>query len=118
WITLAVLAGGVWLAWVVGGWIAAGNSLSLVFSALGLVVCVVAVATIQNWRLGFYLFLAWMLFEDLFRKYLGNNTALFFAKDVLVGIVFVSFLLSVRRRRDRLFRPPFLLWLSLFFRSE
>jgi hypothetical protein len=115
WISMAVLGGAVWLAWVVGGLIAAGDPQSLIFSALGLVVCVVAVATIQNWRLGFYLFLAWMLFEDLFRKYLGNNTALFFAKDVLVGIVFVSFLLSVRRRRDRLFRPPFLLWLSLFF---
>jgi hypothetical protein len=115
WVSAAVLAGGLWLAWVVGGLIAAGDSQSLIFSALGLVVCVVAVATIQNWRLGFYLFLAWMLFEDLFRKYLGNNTALFFAKDVLVGIVFVSFLLSVRRRREPLFRPPFLLWLSLFF---
>ncbi len=115
WVSAAVLAGGLWLAWVVGGWIAAGDSHSLIFSALGLVVCAVAVATIQNWRLGLYLFLAWMLFEDLFRKYLGNNTALFFGKDVLVGVVFVSFLLSVRRRRERLFRPPFLLWLSLFF---
>jgi hypothetical protein len=115
WITLAVLGGAVWLAWVVGGWIAAGDSQLLIFSALGLVVCAVAVATIQNWRLGLYLFLAWMLFEDLFRKYLGNNTALFFAKDVLVGIVFVSFLAWVRRRREPLFRPPFLLWLSLFF---
>jgi hypothetical protein len=115
WISAAVLGGAVWLAWVVGGLIAAGNSQSLIFWALGLVVCAVAVATIQNWRLGLYLFLAGMLFEDLFRKYLGNNTALFFGKDVLVGIVFVAFFVWVRRRREPLFRPPFLLWLSLFF---
>ena len=115
WVSTALLAGGLGLAWVVGGWIAAGDSHALIFSSLGFVVCVVAVATLQNWQLGFYLFLAWMLFEDLFRKYLGNNTALFFAKDVLVGLVFLSFFLSVRRRRQQLFRPPFLVWLSLFF---
>jgi hypothetical protein len=115
WVSAAVLAGGLWLAWVVGGWIATEDSRPVIFSALGFVVCALAVATIKNWRLGFYLFLGWMLFEDLFRKYLGNNTALFFGKDVLVGLVFISFLVWVRRRREPLFRPPFRLWLSLFF---
>jgi len=30
-------------------------------------------------------------FEDLFRKFLGNNMAVFFAKDVLTIVLYISF---------------------------
>src|SRR5437899_6647772 len=38
---------------------------------------------LNNWRHGVYLFLAWLLFEDFARKFLGNNMAIYFAKDFL-----------------------------------
>jgi hypothetical protein len=69
---------------------------------------VFAVAIINNWRTGVYCFLAWLLFEDLARKFLHNNMTIYFAKDVLVAIVYLSFFLSVRRKKVETFRPPFL----------
>ncbi len=56
-----------------------------------------------------------MLFEDAVRKYLGNNMVIYFAKDFLVALVYLSLFISLRNKQDRLFRPPFLIALSLFF---
>ena len=47
------------------------------------------------------------------RKYLGNNMAIYFAKDVLVGLVYIAFYLGIRRRDAKIFRPPFLVFGSL-----
>jgi hypothetical protein len=53
------------------------------------------------------MFLVWLLFEDLVRKYLGNNMALYFGKDVLVAVFYLSFFTAIRREQIRLFKPPF-----------
>src|SRR5580700_9677270 len=106
---------GLWIAWEISGKIVNDDMQSITFIALGVAGCAVAVATLRNWRTGFYLFLVWMMFEDLARKYLGNNLALFFGKDILLAFVYVSFYFELRRGREKRFRPPFLLPLSLFF---
>ncbi|MGB7310912.1 MAG: hypothetical protein WBC67_17770, partial [Candidatus Acidiferrales bacterium] len=49
------------------------------------------------------------------RKYMGNNLALFFGKDILLLLVYISFFRDVRLGRAKTFRPPFMLFLSLFF---
>src|SRR5579863_10154185 len=85
-IGMAVFLLSLWLAWQLGGRIVNQDLRSLEFAAMAVAACVVAVVILRNWRSGFYLFLVWMLFEDLPRKYLGNNTVLFFGKDVLVGL--------------------------------
>jgi hypothetical protein len=113
-IGLSLFALGLWLAWEIGGRIATGDLRSIIYVALVLAACAVAVATLRDWRTGFYLFLVWLLFEDLPRKYLGNATALFFGKDVLLGLVYISFVIALRKHRDKLFRPAFLLPLGLF----
>ena len=41
----------------------------------------VTVAILKDWRRGFVFFIAWLLFEDFARKYLGNGTVLW-QKDV------------------------------------
>jgi hypothetical protein len=105
---------GLWLAWEVGGRIVADDEQSLIFGVFIFVGCVVAATTLQNWRTGFYLFFVWMLFEDLFRKYMGNGLALFFGKDILAALVYLSFFAAVRRGREKRFRVPFLLSLSFF----
>ena len=74
----------------------------------------VLLATLNNWRHGLYIFLIWLLFEDLVRKFLGNNMMIYFAKDVLVVVVYLSFFLDYRRKAVRTFRAPFLLPLLVF----
>lgn len=106
---------GILTAWRVGGIIVSGNLRILALAAIVFTAGVFVVATLRNWRIGFLLFFVWMLFEDLPRKYLGNNAYLFFGKDVLLSFVYLSFFLNVRRRRERLFHPPFLLFFGLFF---
>ena len=64
---------------------------------------------------GLYAFLVWLLFEDLFRKYMGNNMAIYFGKDVLVAIVYLVIFISYPRRKDETFPTPLSVFLSLFF---
>src|SRR5580698_110712 len=113
-IGLSVLIVGLWIAYEVGGKIAANDFGTLEFAALGTAAIVVAVTILRKWRTGFYMFLVWLLFEDLVRKYLGNNMAIYFGKDVLVGLVYISFFVEVRRQKARIFQAPFLPLLLIF----
>ena len=70
---------------------------------------------LRNWRAGFYVFLVWLLFEDLIRKYMGNDMRIYFAKDYLALITYVSIMVAINQRRAFLFRPRFLFFFSLFF---
>lgn len=103
------------LAWEVGGWIAGENLQQVEYLFVAVAVAVVSVTILRNWRTGFYLFLVWVVFEDAVRKYLGNNMLIYFAKDFLVLLIYFSLYISVRDKKDRIFRPPFLVVLSLFF---
>jgi hypothetical protein len=111
-VSLFVLA--LWLAWIVGGKIVAQDMRSILYTVLMFAGCVVVVTVLRNWRTGFYLFLVWMLFEDLVRKFMGNNLELFFGKDVLLMFVYIALFVEIRRGREKTFRPPFLLFLGLF----
>src|SRR5580658_9622580 len=74
----------------------------------------IVVAILHNWRNGVYFFLSWLLFEDFARKFLGNNMAIYFAKDFLALVVFISFMAAYRRKEVTSFRPPFLVPVLLF----
>src|SRR6266849_3750663 len=95
-------------------YVIAGDMTSLAFIALAFVGCAFIVAMLNNWRNGLYFFLTWLLFEDFARKYLGNNMAIYFAKDFLVAVVYLSFFLAYRRKKVHSFRPPFLIPLLIF----
>ena len=112
-IGLGVLLFGLCAAWEIGDWIAAENLTPIAFVAFGIAAFVVALTILRNWRLGFYFFLVWLLFEDLIRKFLGNNMGIYFAKDMLVGLVYISLYIEIRKGRAKTFRPPFLVPLSL-----
>jgi hypothetical protein len=114
-IGVCLFAVGMLLAWQVGSKIISNDERSLIFGVSIFAGCVVAVMTLRNWRTGFYLFFVWMLFEDLFRKYMGNGLALFFGKDILVVLVYISLFADIRRGREKRFHPPLLFCLSLFF---
>jgi hypothetical protein len=114
-IGLSIFALAILAAWQLGGAIADNDVRALTFAGAGFIGLVAAVAILRDWRAGFYLFLVWMLFEDLFRKYMGNGLALFFGKDILAALVYISLFSAIRRRREKRFRPPFLLFLGFFF---
>src|ERR1700722_18169848 len=114
-IGVCLFAAGMLLAWQGGSKIVSNDERSLIFGVSIVAGCAVAVMTLKNWRTGFFLFFVWMLFEDLFRKYMGNGLALFFGKDVLVLLVYFSLFADIRRGRAKRFHPPFLFCLSLFF---
>lgn len=105
----------VFAGWEVAGLVSENDTRSLFFITVAVVGCVAAVIILNNWRRGFYLFFVWMIFEDLARKYTGNNLFLFFGKDILLALIYVSFFSAFRKGREKVFRPPFLLFLSLFF---
>jgi hypothetical protein len=87
------------------------------FYAAGLVVLgtIALLAIFKDWRLGLYCFVAWIAVEDLIRKYLGNNMLVFFAKDLLAVALYISFIMARRTNLRKLYRPPFLIALLVFF---
>jgi hypothetical protein len=101
-------------AFKTASYVIAGDMTSLGLVALLFVAGTIVVAILNNWRHGLYFFLTWLLFEDFARKYLGNNMALYFAKDVLAAAVYLSFFLAYRRKAVTSFRPPFLIAVLLF----
>ena len=103
------------LIWELAGWIIAGQDQMLILFGLGLVVVALAVYILNDWRTGVLLFLIWLLFEDLARKYLGNSMTVFFAKDLLIGIAYLSFYAAKRKHQVEVFKIPFLLPLAIFF---
>jgi hypothetical protein len=110
----AVFIFGVLLADELGGTVARADTRTLEFAALGFAGCGAALAILRNWRTGFYFFLVWLLFEDLARKYMNNGPALFFGKDILAALTYISLYAAIRRGREKTFRPPFLVPLAIF----
>src|SRR5467141_1228703 len=101
-------------AYKVAGYVLAADMTSLAFVALAFAGGAIVLVILNNWRNGLYFFLTWLLFEDFARKYLGNNMAIYFAKDILAAVVYLSFFLAYRRKQVTSFRPPFLVPVLLF----
>lgn len=85
------------------------------YAAILMVGGVVVIVTLNDWHRGVYLLVGWILFEDFVRKYLGNNMAIYFAKDVLAIILYISFFRARRAKRAEKFRIPFRVPLLMFF---
>lgn len=101
-------------AYKTAGFIIAGDITGLGLVAIAIVVSTLVIAILNDWRKGLYFFLTWLLFEDFARKYLGNNMAIYFAKDFLALVVYLSFFIAYRRKQVTGFRPPFLVPVLLF----
>ncbi len=112
--TPLVALGGLLLAYQVGEWILYETGPDLALRSLTILALVIALVVLANWRYGLYLFLLWVVAEDLPRKWLGNNMAVYFGKDVLVGVVYLALAFAWMKRQARSFRPPFLIPLLLF----
>jgi len=102
------------LTWLVSDWIISGSSQYLVLVCAGCAGVVVFMTIMRDWRAGVFIFLGWLVFEDQIRKFLGNNLLIFFAKDVLAGVTYISMWAAYRRGRLLTFKPPFMFWLGIF----
>lgn len=102
-------------AWQLSGPIISYNMLTLMLIGVVFAGCAIAVSILNDWRAGLYWFLGWLTFEDLARKYSGNGLLLFFGKDVLAALIYIAFFIAYRKGKVKVFRPPFMLFLSLFF---
>jgi hypothetical protein len=103
------------LVWGLATQIVAGSDQMLIMFGLSLVFGAQVIYIMVDWRSAVFLFLIWLSFEDLARKYLGNSMAVFFAKDFLIGFAYLSYYLVRRRRKVDTFKIPFLVPLMIFF---
>ena len=106
-------AGGA-LLWQISRLIGEGEIRPILLVGIAGIALLIAGQILNDWRRGIYLFITWLLFEDLLRKYMGNNMAIYFGKDILIAITYVSLLKAPRVANDGPFRPPFRHALSLF----
>jgi hypothetical protein len=95
--------------------IVANDFASLALAAILILSGAVVVAILNDWRRGVYLFVAWILFEDFVRKYFGNNMAIYFAKDLLAILLYISFFRAKRTKLNERFEIPFRVPLIAFF---
>src|SRR6266436_4218384 len=113
-ITIGTFVVGALLAYQAAEYVISGDFAGLAYVGLAAVGGAIVIGILNNWRNGVYFFLSWLLFEDLARKFLGNNMAIYFAKDFLGLVVFISFLTAYRRKEVTSFRPPFLVPVLVF----
>lgn len=96
------------MAYRAAGYVINDDLQGLAYVALLFIGGAFVIGMLNSWRNGLYLFLIWLLFEDFARKFLGNNMAIYFAKDFLVLVVYIAFFIAYRRKQVPVFRPPFL----------
>jgi len=107
-LTTGIYVLGAFTAYEAAQYVIRDDLTGLAYVGLALAGGAIVIGILNNWRNGVYFFLSWLLFEDFARKFLGNNMAIYFAKDFLALVVFVSFLAALRRKEVTSFRPPFL----------
>ncbi len=112
-LVLALVLLGV--VWELAAWIVAGADQTLIMFGLSLVVGAIVVHILNDWRSGVLVFITWLLFEDLARKYLGNSMIVFFVKDFLIGVAYLSYYTARRKRLVDTFKFPVAVPLMIFF---
>lgn len=114
-VSLLLLIGSLALAWLAAQWVLEETFHGLLYPLGYCVGALLIVLSLVQWRLGLLLVLAWLVFEDLPRKYLGNNMQVYLVKYLLCLGVYAGFLVARMRRQERPWRPPFLLALGCLF---
>jgi uncharacterized membrane protein YeaQ/YmgE (transglycosylase-associated protein family) len=107
-LTIGFFVVGAFVAYQAAEYVIRDDFTSLAYVGMAVVGGAIVIGILNNWRNGVYFFLSWLLFEDFARKFLGNNMAIYFAKDFLALVVYISFLAALRRKEVVSFRPPFL----------
>jgi hypothetical protein len=115
WLGLGLLIVAILAGYQAAQYILANDVNSLALAGVVLVAGAIVVAILNDWRRGLYFLVGWILFEDLVRKYLGNNMGIYFAKDALAIILYLSFFRARRAKRIQLLQIPFRAPWMIFF---
>jgi hypothetical protein len=107
-LTIGTFVVGALAAYQAAEYVISGDFTGMAYGGMAVVAGAIVIGILNKWRNGVYFFLSWLLFEDFARKFLGNNMAIYFAKDLLALVVYISFLAALRRKEVVSFRPPFL----------
>jgi hypothetical protein len=113
-LTIGTYVVGAFAAYEAAQYVIRDDFSGLAYVGMAVVGGAIVIGILNNWRNGVYFFLSWLLFEDFARKFLGNNMAIYFVKDFLALVVFISFLAASRRKEVARFRPPFLVPVLIF----
>jgi hypothetical protein len=114
-LTIFIFVVGLLGAYGVSEFLVANDWTALGLVVIGIAGLAFAVKILNNWRHGLYIFFGWLFMEDFARKYLGNNMVIYFAKDILVVLVYLSFYLARRNKKEKAsFRPSFRVPLLIF----
>jgi hypothetical protein len=113
-LTIGTYVVGAFAAYEIAQYVLRGDFIGLAYVGMVVIGGAIVLGILNNWRNGVYFFLTWLLFEDFARKFLGNNMAIYFVKDFLALVVFISFLAAFRRKEVTSFRPPFLVPVLIF----
>jgi hypothetical protein len=113
-LTIGTFVFGAFAAYKAAEYVISDDFAGLAYVGMIVVGGAIVLGILNNWRNGAYYFLTWLLFEDFARKFLGNNMAIYFAKDFLLLVVYISFFTAFRRKEVAVFRPPFLVPLLIF----
>ncbi len=113
-LTFGTFIVGAFAAYLAAEYVVSGDFIGMAYAGMAIVDGAIVIGILNNWRNGVYFFLGWLLFEDFARKFLGNNMAIYFAKDFLALVVFISFLAAHRRKEIASFRPPFIMPVLVF----
>jgi hypothetical protein len=95
--------------------ILADSLITLIFAGILFMGAALCVAVLNDWRRGLYLLVAWILFEDFFRKFVGNNMIVYFAKDILALLLYLSFYRARAAEGVEKLKIPFRVPLLVFF---
>lgn len=88
-IGIWLLVVSLWPAWQMPKGTASNDLKLLACLASGIVGSSIAVVMLGRWRPGLFSFI-WFLFEDLFRKFLDNDVALPFTKELQATLIYFS----------------------------
>ena len=104
-LLFGILVVGAYAAYKFAQYVINDDIMGLAYAGACILGGAIVVAILNNWRNGVYFFLSWLLFEDFVRKFLGYYMAIYFAKDFLVLVVYISFFAAVRRKEVYRFPP-------------
>lgn len=113
-VSFGFLVAVMYAAYQVAQAILANDLTGLGFAAVLLLGGAVFIAVLNDWRRGLYLLIAWILFEDFVRKYLGNNMVIYFGKVVLAIVLYISFFRAMKNQKIQKFSMPFRVPLLIF----
>jgi hypothetical protein len=114
-LAIGLLLMGLFAAYQASQAILENDLTNLAYASVIFIGGAVTVAILNNWRRGLYLLVAWIMFEDFFRKFLGNNMAIYFAKDFLALVLYLSFFRVRLAKQIEKYKIPFRVPLMIFF---